>query len=44
MGDVKLITAQAFLCGVYSVMNTLIFGLLACVVAAIILVLSSKRE
>lgn len=43
MGDVKLITAQAFLCGVYSVMNTLIFGLLVCVVAAIILVLSSKK-
>lgn len=43
MGDVKLITAQAFLCGVYSVINTLMFALVSCVIVAIILVLTSKK-
>ena len=43
MGDVKLITAQAFLCGLYSVINTLMFALVSCVIVAIILVLLSKK-
>lgn len=43
MGDVKLITAQTFLCGLYSVINTLIFSLVVCVVAAVVLVLLSKK-
>lgn len=43
MGDVKLIMAHAFLCGFYSVINTLIFALLVCVVVAIVMVLLSKK-
>jgi prepilin signal peptidase PulO-like enzyme (type II secretory pathway) len=43
MGDVKLLTAHAFMCGVYAVINTLLFGLISCVLAAIVLVMTSKK-
>jgi leader peptidase (prepilin peptidase)/N-methyltransferase len=43
MGDVKLLTALAFASGLYAVINTLLFGLVACVLVAIVLVLTSKK-
>lgn len=44
MGDVKLLTALAFLCGIYSVLNTMIVALIICVLVAMVLVLSKKKK
>lgn len=44
MGDVKLLTALAFLCGMYAVLNTMIVALLICVLVAMILVISKKKK
>ena len=44
MGDVKLLTALAFLCGIYAVLNTMIAALIICVLVAMVLVLSKKKK
>lgn len=44
MGDVKLMTAQTFLCGVYSAVCTFSFAVLSCAAAMIFFVLSSKKK
>lgn len=44
MGDVKLLTVLSFICGVYVVINVLVFALFICVVVAMILVLAKKKN
>lgn len=44
MGDVKLLSAMGVMLGFYAVLNTLIFSLLGCVLAAMALVLSKKKN
>ena len=42
-GDIKLICALSLLGGIYVIMGTLFFGVIACSVAAIVLLLSKKK-
>ena len=44
MGDVKLMTAQTFLCGAYSASYTFFFALVSCAAVMIILILSSQKK
>lgn len=44
MGDVKLLTALGFLCGLYVVLNVLIGALFLCVLAAMGLILAKKKK
>ncbi len=43
MGDIKLISAIGFMCGVYLVFSTLILSLFVCVVVAILLLILKKK-
>lgn len=44
MGDVKLLTVMAFICGAYHVLNTMVFALLSCVLVAMILIFIKKKK
>ncbi|MGN0352883.1 MAG: prepilin peptidase [Roseburia sp.] len=44
MGDVKILTAMSFLCGIYCVLNTMIGALLICVLVSMGLILSKKKS
>jgi len=42
-GDIKLLCALAFLCGVYTLCDTLFFGMLLCALTAIVLLAAKKK-
>lgn len=43
MGDVKLLTAEGFMIGLYGVINTLMYALLVCAVYALIILALKKK-
>ncbi len=42
MGDIKLLTVTGFLCGFYLVMNTMVYAVIVCALAALYLVITGK--
>lgn len=42
-GDVKLLTAHSFLCGIYAAAGTLLIGLLFCVICSAVLIFRKKK-
>ncbi len=44
MGDVKLLAAQGFMMGLYSVVNTFLYALVCCSIIALVLVAANKKK
>lgn len=44
MGDVKLLSAQGFLIGLYGVINTVMYALVCCTICALFLIVTNKRS